>query len=127
MKGRPSSSKGRTPGLQDALRLLDKLQRGSVVTDEDLLEALGVPAPPCPDPYDKACKFRKDNPNCFCGLVPGPGSSRRKGLWQKELTGLQALGDDPAKGKREVHSRALLPSHATLMLVLALSCDILVG
>ena len=103
MKGRASAGKGKQPvgiELQAAVRLLQQLEAGHTVSDGELLHVLGVPAPPCPDPYDKGCKFRKDNPNCFCGLVPAHGSFRRKGLWQKE--GVLALGDDPAKGKREV-------------------------
>lgn len=102
MKGRSSAPRGKQSPLelQAALRLLRRLEAGHTVSDSELLHALGTPEPPCPDPYDKGCRFRKDNPNCFCGFVPAPGSFRRKGLWQKEAT--LALGDDPAKGKREV-------------------------
>ncbi|KAK9809511.1 hypothetical protein WJX73_006526 [Symbiochloris irregularis] len=72
-----------------------------IVSDAEYLAILGVPEPPCPDPYDKACKNRKDNPNCFCGLIPAEGSYRRKGLWQKDAEALLVLGEDPSKSKRE--------------------------
>ena len=78
------------------------LKQGHVVTEHTFLEALHIPSQPCSDPFDKACKLRKDNTNCFCGLVPALDSYRKKGLWQKDPDGLSKLGADPTSNKREV-------------------------
>lgn len=43
----------------------------------------------------------KDNPNCFCGLIPPPNGSRKSGLWQKISEISNALGPDPSKDLRE--------------------------
>lgn len=44
----------------------------------------------------------KDNPNCFCGLIPPPNGSRKSGLWQKMSDILlQSLGPDPSVDMRE--------------------------
>lgn len=58
----------------------------------------------CSELYDKHCKGRKDNTNCLHGLVPQPGSNRRKGLWQKEPEALQHLGADPSERNRQVRT-----------------------
>lgn len=42
----------------------------------------------------------KDNPNCFCGLIPPPNGSRKTGLWQKMADFINSLGDDPQKDLR---------------------------
>lgn len=42
----------------------------------------------------------KDNPNCFCGLIPPPNGSRKSGLWQKTSEILEALGPDPSDDLR---------------------------
>jgi hypothetical protein len=42
------------------------------------------------------------NPNCLCGLIPNPGSTRRAGLWAKQPGAVAELGPDPATLKREV-------------------------
>lgn len=49
----------------------------------------------------KGSKASKDNPQCFCYLVPPEGSYRKKGLWQKE-TVVGEMGRDPAEDKRKV-------------------------
>ena len=88
--------------LQHAQALLVGLKQGHAISDDELLQAIDTSFTACPDPYDKACKLRKDNPNCFCGFIPGPGAFRRKGLWQKEPGRLSTLGADPSDSKREV-------------------------
>lgn len=42
----------------------------------------------------------KDNPNCFCGLIPPPNGSRKSGLWQKTSEIIHSLGPDPSKDLR---------------------------
>ncbi|KAL8045205.1 hypothetical protein ABFX02_08G097900 [Erythranthe guttata] len=48
-------------------------------------------------PFCQGCRVNtKDNPNCFCGLVPPPNGSRKSGLWQKTSEIVNALGPDPS-------------------------------
>lgn len=42
----------------------------------------------------------KENPNCFCGLVPSVGGSRKVGLWMKQSEFQQGLGPDPSEDLR---------------------------
>lgn len=52
-------------------------------------------------PVCQGCRLNtKDNPNCFCGLIPPPTGSRKFGLWQKMSEIVQALGSDPSKDLR---------------------------
>ncbi|MBA0574248.1 hypothetical protein Golob_001475, partial [Gossypium lobatum] len=52
-------------------------------------------------PVCQGCRVNtKDNPNCFCGLIPPPNGSRKAGLWQKMSDIIQALGPDPCKDLR---------------------------
>ncbi|CAJ2674881.1 unnamed protein product [Trifolium pratense] len=37
----------------------------------------------------------KDNPNCFCALVPPPSGTRKFGIWQKISDFVDSLGFDP--------------------------------
>ena len=85
----------------DAETLLEALQT-SGLDDSKLLELVGASQPAC-DLLKHACKTnRKENPNCFCQLLPAEGSFRKKGLWQKDQMYLNALGPDPAYQRREV-------------------------
>ncbi len=52
--------------------------------------------------YSKACKGRKDNPNCLCGLIPAPESHRKTGLWARESEAIASIGNDPSTSQREV-------------------------
>ncbi|GMH10736.1 hypothetical protein Nepgr_012577 [Nepenthes gracilis] len=42
----------------------------------------------------------RDNPNCFCGLIPPPNGSRKTGLWQKMSELVSSFGPDPSKDLR---------------------------
>ncbi len=70
----------------------------------------------CSEVYDKLCKGRKDNANCLHGLIPQPGSSRRKGLWQKEPEAIQKLGADPSNKNRQVNSLCLMLAYCSQVL-----------
>ena len=83
--------------VKEALSLKQDLNVGQVVSQQQILHILQA------DRHcDGACKSRKDNPNCLCGVVPATGSFRRKGLWQKEPQGLMHLGANPSYQKRQV-------------------------
>ena len=105
-KGTPGVGRGKkakpaaTLDSVDALRLKCRIENGNL-DRETLLDLLSAAQQAC-DLYDKACKGKKDNPNCLCGLIPAPGSSRRKGLWQKEPDALISLGSNPLNDKRQV-------------------------
>ena len=69
---------------------------------EPLLGACDVlEGPTCPNIYTKACRCKKDNPNCLAGLIPSPTGFRRKGLWQRDLKALLGAGIDPRNECRE--------------------------
>lgn len=83
--------------IREALSLKQDLNVGQAVSQQQILHILQA------DRHcDGACKSRKDNPSCLCGVVPAAGSFRRKGLWQKEPQGLMHLGANPSDQKRQV-------------------------
>ncbi|KAA8528196.1 hypothetical protein F0562_035553 [Nyssa sinensis] len=52
-------------------------------------------------PVCQGCRVNaKDNPNCFCGLVPPPNGSRKSGLWQRMSEIVLSFGPDPSKDLR---------------------------
>lgn len=58
-------------------------------------------------PVCQGCRVNtKDNPNCFCGLVPAHNGTRKSGLWQKNTEVIQALGPDPSVDRRSLDSPA---------------------
>ena len=82
-------------GVAEALKLKADVESCSEAQLLELFEA----GTPC---TGKACKGRRDNPNCLCGLAPAPGAFRRKGLWQKDPSALLCLGGaDPADLQRK--------------------------
>jgi len=83
--------------ISEALSLKQDLNSGQAVSQQQILRILQANRH-----CDGACKSRKDNPNCLCGVVPAAGSFRRKGLWQKEPQGLMHLGANPSDQKRQV-------------------------
>jgi hypothetical protein len=44
----------------------------------------------------------KQNPNCLHGIIPAPGSYKKKGLWQRNMDDLLDLGPDPNDALRTV-------------------------
>lgn len=94
---------GATPAPEASAReLLELLDAGKELPRAALerLHRMGQPlcAPSC---GAKGSKGARDNPECFCALLPAPGTFRRKGLWQKEPA-LASLGQDPATQARVV-------------------------
>jgi hypothetical protein len=87
--------------LTVADELLEVIQTKGTLDHDQLLLQLKAGQPPC-DPW-KPCKANnKQNPNCLCQLIPAEGSTRKKGVWQKDKAYLSALGPDPAGTLRSV-------------------------
>ncbi|XP_031283351.1 ubiquitin carboxyl-terminal hydrolase 26-like isoform X1 [Pistacia vera] len=79
-----------------ASEILRKIHSTGEVTDDDVKQLYMILKPVC-----QSCRVNtKDNPNCFCGLIPPHNGSRKSGLWQKISDILQALGPDPCKDLR---------------------------
>ncbi|KAI4316238.1 hypothetical protein L6164_024237 [Bauhinia variegata] len=73
-----------------------KIHNTGVVTDDDINQLYMIWKPVC-----SGCRVNaKDNPNCFCALVPPPNGTRKSGLWQKMSDILENLGPDPSKDLR---------------------------
>ncbi|XP_010108151.2 ubiquitin carboxyl-terminal hydrolase 26, partial [Morus notabilis] len=71
--------------------LLRKIHITGDVSDDEINVLYKIMKPVC-----QGCRVNtKDNPNCFCGLIPPPNGNRKLGLWQKTSEILQALGPDP--------------------------------
>ena len=98
----PKGATGLFLDVNEALKLKRELNNGEALSHREMLHVLQADKA-----CDSVCKGRKDNPNCFHGLVPALGSVRRKGLWQKEPQGLMQLGADPSGSRRQV---PLMPS-----------------
>ncbi|KAI3451487.1 hypothetical protein Pfo_008152 [Paulownia fortunei] len=66
------------------------------VTEDDVNQLYMIWKPVC-----QGCRVNtKDNPNCFCGLIPPPNGSRKSGLWQKTSEIVNSLGPDPSNDLR---------------------------
>ncbi|XVF48123.1 hypothetical protein PTKIN_Ptkin03bG0165600 [Pterospermum kingtungense] len=83
--------------------ILRKIHLTGEITDDDVNQLYMITKPVC-----QGCRINtKDNPNCFCGLIPPPNGSRKTGLWQKMSDIVQGLGPDPSKDLRaSAHSPA---------------------
>eukprot|EP00878_Enallax_costatus_P034741 GHUV01038570.1.p1 GENE.GHUV01038570.1~~GHUV01038570.1.p1 ORF type:complete len:164 (-),score=25.07 GHUV01038570.1:372-863(-) len=77
------------------------IDHGRQVSEELLLKAQRLHQSCPPNCGSKGSKGSKDNPQCFCALIPPEGSYRKKGLWQKEIV-VGEIGRDPAEDKRKV-------------------------
>lgn len=76
--------------------ILRKIHSTGEITDDDIDKLYMVWKPVC-----QGCRVNtKDNPNCFCGLVPPPNGTRKSGLWQKMSEIVAALGPDPSDDLR---------------------------
>ncbi|CAM8955628.1 unnamed protein product [Rhodiola kirilowii] len=71
--------------------ILRKIHSTGEVTSDDISKLYMIEKPLC-----HGCRVNtRDNPNCFCGLVPPPNGSRKTGLWQKMSEIMSELGPDP--------------------------------
>ncbi|CAJ2643397.1 unnamed protein product [Trifolium pratense] len=72
------------------------MKYGGVVTGDDINQLYMIWKPVC-----SGCRVNtKDNPNCFCALVPPPNGARKSGLWEKMSDFVESLGPDPNKDLR---------------------------
>ncbi|KAF8072683.1 UBP26 [Scenedesmus sp. PABB004] len=94
-----AKARGEELEAAEARALLEKLDAGEELPLRALAKVFRLGAPCAPSCGTKGSKGAKDNPECFCALVPAEGSFRKKGLWQKEPV-LGALGADPANERR---------------------------
>ncbi|KAL0332705.1 UNVERIFIED_CONTAM: Ubiquitin carboxyl-terminal hydrolase 26 [Sesamum calycinum] len=73
-----------------------KILSNGEVTEDDVNQLYMIWKPVC-----QGCRVNtKDNPNCFCGLIPPPNGSRKSGLWQKTSEIVNSLGPDPSHDLR---------------------------
>lgn len=73
-----------------------KIHEANDVTDDDINQLFMIWKPVC-----QGCRVNtRDNPNCFCGLVPPVNGNRKSGLWQKTSEIIQSLGPDPTLDRR---------------------------
>ncbi|KAL8264057.1 hypothetical protein R6Q59_022187 [Mikania micrantha] len=78
--------------------LYRKIHLSGEVSKDDIKQLYMFEKPVC---Y-QACRVNtKDNPNCFCGLIPPPTGNRKSGLWQKTSEIVSSLGPDPSKDFRD--------------------------
>ncbi|KAF5182815.1 Ubiquitin carboxyl-terminal hydrolase [Thalictrum thalictroides] len=78
--------------------VLRKIHLNGVVTNDDIHQLYMIRKPVC-----QGCRLNsKDNPNCFCGLVPPPNGTRKSGLWQKMSDIILAFGPDPCMELRDI-------------------------
>lgn len=82
--------------MHDFSLMYRKIHSTGQVSKEDVNHIYMIWKPIC-----QGCRVNtKDNPNCFCGLVPPPNGSRKSGLWQKVSEIVLALGSDPCEDLR---------------------------
>ncbi|KAI4369312.1 hypothetical protein MLD38_017766 [Melastoma candidum] len=83
--------------LDSSLEILRKIHASGEITDGDISQLFNLSKPIC-----QGCRVNnKDNPNCFCGLMPSASGSRKSGIWQKTSDFLQSLGPDPCSELRD--------------------------
>ncbi|KAL3630133.1 Ubiquitin carboxyl-terminal hydrolase 26 [Castilleja foliolosa] len=90
---RSKNKRSRTDDNADTTsEVLRKILSNGKVTEDDVNQLYMITKPVC-----QGCRVNtKDNPNCFCGLIPPPNGSRKSGLWQKTSEIVKSLGPDPS-------------------------------
>lgn len=78
--------------------LYRKIHLSGEVSKDDIMQLYMFGKPVC---YQGCRVNTKDNPNCFCGLIPPPNGNRKSGLWQKTCEVVSSLGPDPSKDLRD--------------------------
>uniref|UniRef100_A0A2C9U1L0 Ubiquitin carboxyl-terminal hydrolase 26 n=1 Tax=Manihot esculenta TaxID=3983 RepID=A0A2C9U1L0_MANES len=93
---RSKNKRHRPDNVNITSEILRKIHATGEISNDDVNQLYMVQKPVC-----QGCRVNtKDNPNCFCGLIPPPNGSRKSGLWQKLSDIIQALGPDPCKDLR---------------------------
>uniref|UniRef100_A0A1J3IVY3 Ubiquitin carboxyl-terminal hydrolase 26 n=1 Tax=Noccaea caerulescens TaxID=107243 RepID=A0A1J3IVY3_NOCCA len=82
--------------VDSSSQILRKIHEANDVTDDDINQLFMIWKPVC-----QGCRVNtRDNPNCFCGLVPPVNGSRKSGLWQKMSEIILAFGPDLSLERR---------------------------
>lgn len=94
---RTKNKRSRPEDEADAkIEILRTIHSTGQIKDDDLAQLYNTRKTVC-----QGCRVNtKDNPNCFCGLIPPPNGSRKSGLWQKMSDIIGAFGLDPSKDLR---------------------------
>lgn len=103
MSNRPSTrnknKRQRSDNNAEAIsELYRKIHLSGEVSKDDIKQLYMFEKPVC---YQGCRVNTKDNPNCFCGLIPPPNGNRKSGLWQKTSEVVSSLGPDPSKDLRD--------------------------
>ncbi|CAI9284968.1 unnamed protein product [Lactuca saligna] len=102
MSNRPSTrNKNKRPRSDNNAEIVSELYRkihlSGEVSKDDIKQIYMFGKPVC-----QGCRVNtKDNPNCFCGLIPPSNGNRKSGLWQKTSEIVFSLGPDPSKDLRD--------------------------
>lgn len=73
-----------------------RIHASHTITKDDVVQLYHINKNLC-----QGCRANsKDNPNCFCCLVPPPNGNRKQGLWQKVADTVTELGPDPGEALR---------------------------
>ncbi|XP_076959230.1 ubiquitin carboxyl-terminal hydrolase 26-like [Bidens hawaiensis] len=103
MSNRPSTrNKNKRQRSDNNAELINDLYRkihlSGAVSKDEIKQLFMYEKPLC----FPGCRVNtKDNPNCFCGLIPPPNGNRKSGLWQKTTEIVSSLGADPHKDTRD--------------------------
>ncbi|GAB2276164.1 Ubiquitin carboxyl-terminal hydrolase 26, partial [Dionaea muscipula] len=77
--------------------ILRRIHSAGGITEDDIERLYNLRKTIC-----QGCRVNtRENPNCFCGLIPPPNGSRKCGLWQKMSEIVSSLGPDPSKDLRD--------------------------
>ncbi|CAH9092211.1 unnamed protein product [Cuscuta epithymum] len=94
---RGKNKRNRADENADAIaEIFRKVMKTRQVSGDDITQLYMLWKPAC-----QGCRVNtKDNPNCFCGLIPPPNGSRKSGLWQKTSEIVHSIGYDPSDDLR---------------------------
>lgn len=96
---RPTRNKKRhkPEDCENTTEILRNIHLSGKANQNDIRQLYMIGKPTC-----QGCRINsKDNPNCFCGLIPPPTGVRKSGLWQKTSDMVLAWGPDPSAELRE--------------------------
>ncbi|KAL6523117.1 Ubiquitin carboxyl-terminal hydrolase 26 [Orobanche hederae] len=94
---RSKCKRNRTDGnMETTSEMFRKIIFNREVSEDDVNQLYMISKPVCQGHRVNT----KDNPNCFCGLIPPSNGSRKSGLWQKTSEIVNSLGPDPSQDLR---------------------------